>query len=169
MSDSLADRLKRKLEQQARGQQEEQSVRGLQERANAFISDNARPEYERLQSQLQTQIELVNPSIGQLPPFQFVQGSGMIQQGNCVAYIHLDKPIVNQPNNQLLVSFGPHPNNIYFDDPPAPIRYRLHAAVNNSIDKIVWVGDLGELTTAQLSEFILETLTDYYLEHKPGQ
>jgi hypothetical protein len=108
------------------------------------------------------------PEIGELPQFRFVKGSGMIQQGNCISYIHFDMPIVNNPANQLLVSFGPHPNNMYFDGPPSAIRYRLEAAATDALDNIVWVGDLGTLTTAQLSDFILENLTSYYLEHKPG-
>ena len=168
MSD-LADRLKRRVQQQAKEQQGEETLRTFQERVNSFISDHARREYEQLQVQLKALIDQVNPAINNLPPFQFTQGSGMIQQGNCVAFIHFDKPIVNQPHNQLMISFGPHPNNMYFEEPPAPIRYRLHAAATDSLDGIVWVGDLGELTTARLCDFILENLTDYYLEHKPGQ
>jgi hypothetical protein len=61
-----------------------------------------------------------------------------------------------------------NPNNIYFAEPPAAIRYKLEAAATESLDAIVWTGDLGTLTTAQLSDFILETLTTYYLQHKPG-
>jgi hypothetical protein len=167
MPDSLAERLKKLAEQQAKGQAAEHEVRSLQERVNAFISDNARPEYDRLQLQLQKRINEVNPDIGDLPPFQFNPGTRMIQQGNCVAFLNFDKPILNGPQNQLMISFGPHPHNIYFDEPPPATRYRLHAAATDSVDSIVWVGDLGELTSAQLSDFILEHLTQYYLEHKP--
>lgn len=167
MPDSLAERLKKLAEQQSLGQAAVRDARSLQEQANAFISDNARPEYEKLLASLRSRIEQVNPDIGSLPPFQFAQG-GMITQGNCVAFLHFDKPIVNRSENQLLVSFGPHPNNMYFlSEPPPASRYRLSAAATDSLDGIVWLGDLGELTSDQLSDFILENLTSYYLEHKP--
>jgi hypothetical protein len=58
---------------------------------------------------------------------------------------------------------------MYFSeaDRPEAIRYLLQAAANDNLDGIVWVGDLGELTTEQLCEFILENLTEYYLENRP--
>jgi hypothetical protein len=168
MADSLADRLKRLADEKEKGKAAEAEVFAVQERVNSFISDNAKPEFVRLQAQIKTRIDEINPQLGELPRFEYSEGGGMIQQGNCVAFIHFDKPILNDPNNQLMVSFGPHPNNMYFHGPPAAIRYRLHAAATDSISGIVWVGDLGELTTAQLSDFILENLTTYYLENKPG-
>jgi hypothetical protein len=168
MSNPLADRLKRLASEQAREQKTELDTRSFQERVGAFISDNARPEYDKLIAELRKLIDQTNPEIGDLPPFDFSDGMTMVQQGNCTASLYFDKPIINRPNNQLMVAFGPHPNNQYFDEPPAPIRYRLHAAAADSLDSIVWAGDLGEMTTKQLSEFVLEQLTNYYLEHKPG-
>lgn len=170
MSDSLAERLKKMAEKQSHSETAHEKVKAFQEQVNAYISEHARPEYDRLLAQLRTLVEQVNPSIGDLPKFQFSQmmGSQSIQQGNCVAFLYFDKPILNQPNNQLLLSFGPHPHNLYLDEPPPSIRYRLQAAASDALDGIVWVGDLGELTTPQLADFILEQLTNYYLEHKPG-
>ncbi|HET9183640.1 MAG TPA: hypothetical protein VFP59_16010 [Candidatus Angelobacter sp.] len=170
MSDQLADRLKRLAEQHARGQEAEQDQIDFQKRVNSFISDHARPEYDRLLGLIQNRVKELNPQIGDLPPFVFNVGQQIVEQGNAAAYVIFDKPIINQPNNALLVSFGPHRNAMFFfDDPPAPVRYRLQAAASDAIDRIVWMGDLGELTSEQLADFILEHLTAYYLEHKPGQ
>ena len=171
MSDSLADRLRRLAEQERRGREAEQEVANFQERVNNFISDKAQPEYDRLLSMLKKRLEEINPNLGtDLPQFEFNLSSRMIQQGNSVAMIHFDKPIMNRPDNALLVSFGPHPHAHYFlEAPPASKRYRLQAAGSDSLDRIVWVGDLGELETQQVVEFIIESLTTYYLEHKPRQ
>jgi hypothetical protein len=168
MSDSLADRLKRLAEQQAKGLEAEKDQRDFQDRVNKFISDNARPEYERLLGLIKSRVEELNPQIGDLPQFRFNPGQQTLEQGNAAAYLFLDKPILNMPNNALLISFAPQRNVMYFDNPPAPIRYRLQAAASDNLGQISWVGDLGELTSAQLADFVIEHLTTYYLEHKPG-
>ena len=168
MSNPLADRLKKIAADQAREEKAVTDVRSYQERGNTFISENVRPEYDKLLAQLQRSIDEINPELGDLPPFRFNPGMVTIQQGNCIASLYFDKPILNQPQNQLLISFGPHPNNMYFDAPPASIRYRLQGGATDALDTIVWLGDLGEMTTSQLGDFILEQLTNYYLEHKPG-
>jgi hypothetical protein len=168
MSNSLADRLKRLAAEQNREHQAGQDVKAFQERVNTYISDHARPEYEALLNEIRILVDQVNPDMGDMPPFQYQGGMTTVQQGNCVAALYFDKPIINMAKNQLLVAFGPHPNNMYFDAPPSPVRYHMVAAASDSLDSIVWVGDLGEMTTKQLSEFVLEQLTDYYLKHKPG-
>jgi hypothetical protein len=167
MSDPLAERLKKLSEQHIREQQAETDTRNSQERVNAFISDRSRPEFDHLLSVMKSRVEEVNPNIGNLPKFEVIQNGSTIQQGSFAAYVHFDKPILNLPNNALLVSFGAQPNAMYFfeSERPAPDRYRLQAAASNSLDRIVWVGDLGELTSEQLADFILEHLTEYYLEH----
>jgi hypothetical protein len=148
MSDSLAERLKKLADDKMKQRAAEEDIQAVQVRVNAFIAENARTEFTKLQEH---------------------PGSQMIQQGNCVSGIHFDQPYVNGPNNRLLVSFGTHPNAMYFSeaDRPEAIRYLLQAAANDNLDGIVWVGDLGELTTEQLCEFILENLTEYYLENRP--
>jgi hypothetical protein len=55
----------------------------------------------------------------------------------------------------------------FFEPPPEPERYRLQAAASNSLETIVWTGDLGELTSEKLVDFIIEQLTTYYLRIKP--
>ncbi len=166
MSDTLSDRLKRLAEEKRASETREQQGRTFQERVNDFITNNARPEYERLVILIQKRIAEVNPALGDLPQFQY--SPLMIQQGNAVAATYFDKPIFNMPNNALLLSFGPHPNAMYFSEPPPSRRYRLQAAASDSLDRIVWTGDLGELETEQLADFVLEHLTQYYLDHKPS-
>jgi hypothetical protein len=169
MSDSLADRLKRLSQQHAQIQRGETDVRNFQEKVNAFVSEHSRREYERLLAVITKRAGEVNPEIGDLPKFQVTQNGATIEQGNTAAYLHFDKPILNAPDNALLVSFGAQRNMVamFFDEPPpTPDRYRLQAAASDSLDRIVWVGDLGELTSEQLADFVLEHLTEYYLEHK---
>jgi hypothetical protein len=169
MSDSLADRLKRLSQQHAQMQRGETDARNFQQKVNAFISDHSRPEYERLLAVIAKRVGEVNPEIGDLPKFQVTQGGATVEQGNTAAYLHFDKPIINAPDNALLISFGSQRNMIamFLDErPPTPDRYRLQAAASDSLDRIVWVGDLGELTSEQLADFVLEHLTEYYLEHK---
>lgn len=169
MSESLADRLKRLSQQQSNEQHAELETKKFQESVNAFISDQSRPEYDRLLTIIKKRVEEVNPEIGDLPQFQVVQNGEIIEQGNAAAYLNFDKPILNAPNNALLISFGAHRNAMYMlSSPPAPDRYRLQAAGSNALDRIMWVGDLGELTSEQLADFIIEQLTRYYLEHKRG-
>ena|SRR5690348_2301013 len=168
MSDPLAERLKKLSEQHTKERHAEVETRNFQEKVNAFISERSRPEYERLLTVIRTRTEAVNPNIGNLPAFQIIQNGSTIQQGNVAAYVHFDKPILNRPENALLISFGSLPGAFYMSDfeRPTPDRYRLQAAASNSLDCIVWVGDLGELATEQLADFILEHLTEYYLAHR---
>ena len=168
MSEPLAERLRRQLAEQKQEHEADVDLQAYQARVDSYISDHAKEEYDRLLQHLQDSINQVNPAIGDLPPFRFIGGMFTVQQDNCVASLYFDKPVVNGPQNRLLVAFGPHPNNIYFDGPPASLRYMLQASATDALDGIVWTGDLGEMTTPQLSDFILENLTTYYLEHKPG-
>lgn len=168
MSESLSDRLKRLSEEDAKQQRTEIDATKFQEQVNKFISEHSRPEYDRLLAIIKGRVEEINPEIGDLPKFQLAQNGQEIIQGNATAYLNFDKPILNLPNNALLISFAPHRNAMYFiDEPPAPERYRLQAAASNSLDAINWVGDLGELKSEKLADFIIEQLTRYYLAHKP--
>lgn len=163
MSDSLADRLKKLSQQQREEKQAEFDVEERQKRINNFVAEKSGAEYERLLTLIQARIEEVNPQIGALPQFRVLR-QGEFEQGNACAYLYFDNPFLNMPNNRLLMSFGPHRNAIYvFDDPPETERYEMQAAVSDSFDKIVWTGDLGDLTSENLADFVLEGLTRYYL------
>ncbi|MBZ5689252.1 MAG: hypothetical protein LAP86_29970 [Acidobacteriia bacterium] len=164
MADPLADRLKKLAAQKEQGVRAEKNAIEFQQRVNNFISDNARPEYDRLLALLQKRIDAVNPALGDLPKFVYQPNQQVVEQGNAAAYLYFDKPILNAPDNRLLLSFGPHRAAIYvgFVEQPAAIRYSLHAAASDALDRIVWVGDLGEITSEKLVELILEQLTTYY-------
>ena len=165
MADNLADRLKSLAREHARGKQAEIDQQKFQERVHTFISDNARSEYDNLIRLLKACAEQMNSSLGDLP--RFVPSAYFLQQGNMALYFHFDKPIINRPDNALVFSVGPMPNTMYFlGAPPSPVRYRLQAAASDDLTSIVWVGDLGELTSAQLVDVVLEQLTVYYLQHK---
>lgn len=143
-------------------------ARGLQERADAFISENARAEFEKLQGTIKSAIKEANPTLTDLPQYQ-IHANGMIQQGSFVAFLHFDKPILNRGDNRLMITLGPHPNSMWgFSEPPEPRRLNLYAGCNDAINQIVWLGDLGELTTSQLADVILEGLARYWIENKPA-
>ena len=168
MSDPLAERLRKLALQKVQGEQADKDEHARLERAFALISDNARAEFDRLIVVVAKRAEELNPQIGDLPKYNVSPSQHMVEQGNAAAYLVFDKPILNRPENALLLSFGPHRNAMFIFDrqPPAPVRYRLEAAATDAIDGIVWVGDLGELDTQRLADMVLEILTTYYLEHK---
>jgi len=165
MPESLSDRLKRLASERRVVQDAQEEIRAAQQRADVFISNHARSEFEKLQVALKSLVEEANPTLSDLPKYQTF-ANGKIQQGNYVAMTHFDKPIADSSENRLIVSFGPHPQGVYFfTEPPASRVMHLYAGCNDSIDAILWMGDLGELSTSQLAETILEGLTRYYLEH----
>lgn len=132
MSDNLADRLKHLAQDHARGKQAEIDQQKLMERVVTFISDNAQGEYDNFIRLLKERAEQMNSSIGDLP--KFVPGGYLVQQSNMALYFHFDKPIMNRPENVLLLSVGPAPNTMYlFGNPPSPVRYRLQAAASDDL------------------------------------
>lgn len=166
MADSLADRLNQKLATQRQAEQTEQDKVEFQQRVNAYISDNARPEYDRMMASLKQRVEEVNAGLGDLPKFQL--GGQMVTQDNCVASWYFEKPIMNAPANRLTVGIGTSPNAMYFNSRrPDPERYQFQAAANDSFDGMVWVGSAGEFTSDALIDFAIEQLASYYLVHKP--
>jgi hypothetical protein len=168
MSDSLAERLNQKHAFRRQVLQTEQDKINFQRRVDTFISDNARPEYDRMMASLKQRVEEVNAALRDLPPFQV--GGQMVTQDNCVASWYFEKPITNAPRNRLTVGIGTHPNAMYFNTRrPDPERYQFQAAANDSLDEMVWVGGAGEFTSDGLIDFALEQLTSYYLVHKPGR
>ncbi len=56
MADSLADRLNQKHAAQRQAEQKEQDKEGFQQRVNAYISNNARPEYDRMMTNLKQRV-----------------------------------------------------------------------------------------------------------------
>lgn len=168
MSESLADRLKRLASERKTPRDAEQRLREARARAEAFISDHAQPEFAKLQARLKSLIEEVNPTLINLPKYQ-LGANGMIQQGNYVVMLYFDKPISNRSDNRLLVSFGPRPQGASFSiEAPESRHFELHAGYNHAIDEIRWMGDFGELSTNQLAEVILESLTRYCLDYWPN-
>jgi hypothetical protein len=166
MADSLADRLNQKLTTQRQAEQTEKDKVEFQQRVNAYISDNARPEYDRMMASLKQRVEEVNAGLGDLPKFQL--GGQMVTQDNCVASWYFEKPIMNAPANRLTVGIGTSQNAMYFNSRrPDPERYQFQAAANDSLDGMVWVGSAGEFTSDALIDFALEQLASYYLIHKP--
>jgi hypothetical protein len=165
MSDQLADRLKRLAEQHAKGKRAESDEIAFQQRVASFISGNARGEFERLLRLVKENAERVNPTLGELPQYRLA--GHMVQQGNMAAYFSFDQPIINHPDNALMLTVAPAPNTIYFfGDAPEPVRFRMQAAASDQLDRIVWVGDLSEVSSEQLADLALEQLTTYYLENK---
>jgi hypothetical protein len=165
VSDPLADRLKHLAEQHAKGKQAEEDVHAFRERVNKYISDNARGEYENLFRLIKARVEQLNPTLGTLPSYQV--GGQWVSQGNMAAYLTFDKPIMNLPNNALIISIGAGPNTFYpFGDPPEPVRFRMQAAAADDFTRIVWVGDLGEVKSDQVVDIVLEQLSTYYLENQ---
>ena len=168
MPESLADRLKRLASKRTYTRDAEQTIREARGRSEAFISDHAQTEFEKLQARLRTLIDEINPTLSNLPMYQF-SADGMIVQGNYFVMLDFDKPIPNRSDNRLLVSFGPHSQGIHFStEPPVSRRFELYAGCNDAIDEIRWMGDFGELSTDQLSEVMLESLTRYYLDYWPS-
>jgi len=166
MADNLADRLRQKAEEQHKAEQAQHDKNAFQQKVNAFITENARPEYEKFAEQLRKKIDEINPHIGDLPKYQW--DGAMLQQGNCVAGHYFTQTFTNRPENRLQISFATHPHVIYFSQqPPRPRVYKMQAAATDQLDGMVWVGDAGELSTDQLVDFVFENLTDYYLRHKP--
>jgi hypothetical protein len=166
MADSLADRLNQKHAAQHQAEQTEQDKADFQQRINAYISDNARPEYDRMMASLQQRVDAVNAELGDLPKFQM--GGQMVTQDNCVASWYFEKPIMNAPANRLTVGIGTSPNAMYFNSRrPEPKRYQFQAAATDTLDGMVWVGSAGEFTSQALIDFALEQLASYYLVHKP--
>lgn len=171
--ESLADRLNKLAQQRKAEQEAEKQVQKTQEEVNQFIFGHARPEFENLLNILERKTAEVNPGLRDLPKFGFRRGgiAPHIQQGNVAAFLSFIQPMLNAPPIVLRLSFGREPGGVYIDffdsAPPEPERYEVTPAMEVSPDRIVWTGDLGEISSEQLSEFVLSHLTEYYLEHRP--
>jgi hypothetical protein len=164
-----------RLAQQKRAEQDaEKQVQRTQEQVNQYILGNAKAEFENLLNVLERRVSEVNPDLRDLPRFEFGRGGPgpHMQQGNVAAYLLFYQPMLNTGPIIVRLSFGREPGGVYLDifdsPPPEPERYEIHPAMEISPDRIIWTGDLGEISTEQLAEFVLSHLTEYYLDHKPG-
>jgi len=170
-NESLAERLNRLAQQKRAEQEAEKHVQKTHEEVNQFIFANAKPEFENLLNILERKVSEVNPSLRDLPQFEFRRGGPYIKQGNVAAFLSFIQRMLNAQQTLLRLSFGREPEGFYIDfdsGPPEPERYQLQPAIKRSPDRIVWVGDLGEIPSEQLSYFILNHLTEYYLERRPS-
>jgi hypothetical protein len=166
---SLEERLKKLAEQDRSAKRDKLSKEELNKKISDYNAENARPEFNRLSQLIEGRIASVNESASDLGKFEFMRNGPYLKLNNSAAFLLFDQPFVNRPDARLMISFGREPGGIYFDafsSPPDPRRYQLQPAVADSFDHIVWVGDLGELKSEQLAEFIIEHLADYYLANK---
>lgn len=170
--ESLADRLNRLAEQKKVEQDAEKQVQKTQAEINEFIFVNARAEFDQLLHILEEKIAGVNPALKDLLRYELVKGgvAPHVRQGNSAAFLSFIQTISNAPTLIFLrLSFGRPPGMYldFFSEPPEPERYQLQPAMERNPDRIVWIGDLGEIPSEQLSEFVLSHLTEYFLEHRP--
>src|SRR5436309_1478303 len=164
-NESLADRLNRLAEQKKLENEAEKQVQRTQDEINQLIFAKARPDFDHLLQVLEKQVSEVNPALQGLPEFQFRKGGPYVRQGNVAAYLSFIQPILNAPPIVLRLSFAREPEGIYadyFGGPPEPERYELQPAMLRGPDRVVWAGDLGEMSSEQLSEFVLKHLTEYF-------
>jgi len=169
--ESLADRLNRLAQQKRLELDAEKQIQMTQEQVNQFILREARPEFDRLVTTLEGKIPEVNSALKDLPIFELRKHGPYVKQGNSAAYLSFVQPILNAGPVLLRLSFGREPEGLYadfFSRPPEPERYELQPAMEHSPDRVVWMGDLGEISSAALADFLLTHLTEYYLEHKPS-
>jgi hypothetical protein len=169
---SLEERLRKLAEQDRKAKEGKLSDEERNRRVADYIIQNARAEYDRILDLIDARIKKVNESASDLGKFELERNRPYLKLNNSAAYLLFDQPFVNQPDARLMISFGREPTAFYFDDEfssaPTPRRYQLQPAVADSFDHIVWVGDLGELKSEQLVEFIIEHLAEYYLANKSG-
>ncbi len=169
-NDSLADRINRLAKGRRMRQDAEKQAQLTQEQINQFILSNAKPEFDRLLDRLEGRIVQVNKSLQDMPEFQFRRNGPYVRQGNSAVYLNFDQLYTNAGPIHFVLSFGREPEGVYadfFSEPPAPERYYLQPAMEHNPDRIVWMGDLGEMSSDHLCNFVLEHLTEYYLEHSP--
>lgn len=166
--ESLAQRLNRMVQQKKQQRDAEERVRLTQEEVNDFIFRNARAEYDRFVNLLGRRIADVNPSLQDVPRFELRQNGPYVKQGNSAAFLVFHQMFTNAGPIHFRVSFGREPEGFYMDEfsqPPTPEFYELEPSLEQNPDRIVWTGDLGEMESERLCDFVLEHLTDYYLEH----
>jgi hypothetical protein len=164
MSDYLAERLKSHAEEQARTKQAEVQQQNLRNPHEAFICDYARSEYQELVRLLKERVEKIRSDGGNLP--EFVVTGSYIQLGHVALYYSFDQPVVNRPDNELILSLGLAPfKQVAFGRPPTPERHKLEAVPGPNYSRIAWLGALGQFDSAELADRALKMLVEYYCRH----
>lgn len=172
--ESLADRLNRLARSKQQEQEVETRVRRTQEQVNEFILANARPAFDELLNTIARRVDEVNLSLQDLPVFEWRKNGSYVKQGNVAAFLTFHQLFANAGPITFHIAFGREPEGVYaegflipgFGDPPEPERYELQPAMEQNPDRIVWTGDLGEMSSEALVDFTLTHLTEYYLNHK---
>ncbi|HTR35840.1 MAG TPA: hypothetical protein VMH80_08075 [Bryobacteraceae bacterium] len=167
--ESLGERLNRLAQEKKSQQEAEKAVRRTQDQINQFIFANARPAFDDLLKLVETRAQGVNPSLQDLPHFEWNKGSHYVKQGSVAAFFSFHQPVLNAAPISFHISFGREPAGFYadvFSEAPEPERYQLEPAMEQNPDRIVWNGDLGEMSSETLVDFVLTHLTEYYLAHK---
>lgn len=160
-NDYLADRLRSDAEERRRRKQAEVEQQRFQKTREALISELARSEYENLVRLLKERVEKIRSDVGNLP--EFVVTGSYIQLGRMALYYTFDQPVVNHPTNELVLSLGLAPlKQVMFGSQPQPAIHKLQAVAAPDRSTLVWRGKLGQFDSAELAEFALEMLIEYY-------
>ena len=166
-NDHLAEQLRNLVQEDAQRQQAKIHQQSSQQRADRFVCDNAREEYGKLSRLLKQRAGEMNSTIGDSP--KFVTSANHIQLGNTTLYYDFDQPVVNRPDNELILTIGPVPNRMpwAWATPAAePVKYKLYAAASNDFSSIVWIRNQRQFTTVELVDDVLQELARYHFKHK---
>jgi hypothetical protein len=166
VGESLSERLNRLAKQKIQKIEAESVVRLTHEDDSTFLYENARPEFDRLLALIEASVALVNIDLQDLPPFEFKRDGPYIRQGDMAASLTFSQVYTSTGAITLELAFGREPENVYMDfvaGPPKIKRYRLSPAVRTDPTRIVWSGDLDNMTSEEVADFTLEHLTEYFL------
>ena len=166
-NDHLAEQLRSLVQDDAQRLQTKIHQQSSQQSADRFVCDNAREEYGTLNRLLKQRAEEMNSTISDSP--KFVSSPNHIQLGNTTLYYDFDQPVVNRPDNELILTIGPVPNRMpwaWTTPAPDPVKYKLHAAASNDFSSIVWIGNDRQFKTTELVDHVLEELARYHFRHK---
>jgi hypothetical protein len=91
-----------------------------------------------------------------------------VHLGDKALYLELDQLPTDPDVYLLTLKLGLGPFKKFFSETgPSPDRKRLRATASNDLRNVLWVNDLGELTSDLVVEFALDLLTGYYGRHMP--
>jgi len=136
-NDNLEERLKNRAQEHARGKQAKTDQQSFRERANTFISDHAREEYDNLIRFLNERVEERNANVGNLPKF-VIRGSS-VQLGHMALCLEFDQLIMNPADYVLVLKVGLAPfKKPLFGREPTPERYKLRATTSDDLRSILW-------------------------------
>jgi hypothetical protein len=166
MSDELAEKLKAHTAEQQRRKLIEIEHQKLQKSHDSFVCGYARYEYDDLVDLMKQKVEETRSKTGNSP--ELTLAGSYIQLGHVALYFQFDQPVVNRPDNQLVLRLGLAPNKHGpFGSGPTPVIHRLEAMEAHNRE-IIWVGKLGRFKSDELAKIALEMLVDYYCQHTTG-